>query len=71
VQRTQHALKRLVVASVILGLTSAGAGQFRPRMIAGIGVQPLLQGACGQSQGLPSRRHFDGFEIQIGNGLAA
>jgi hypothetical protein len=40
-------------------------------MIAGIGVQPLLQGACGQSQGLPSRRHFDGFEIQIGNGLAA
>ena len=70
-QRTQHALERLVVASVILGLSAAGAGQFRPRMIAGIGVQPLLQSACGQSQRLPSRRHFDSFEIQIGNGLAA
>jgi hypothetical protein len=40
-------------------------------MIAGIGVQPLLQSTCGQSQRLPSRSHFDSFEIQIGNCLAA
>jgi len=40
-------------------------------MIAGVGVQPLLQGACSQSQRLPSRCHFDGLEIQVGNGLAA
>jgi len=40
-------------------------------MIAGVSVQPLLQDACSQSQRLPSRCHFDGFEIQIGNGLAA
>jgi hypothetical protein len=40
-------------------------------MIGGVGIQPLLQGACGQSQSLPSRCHLYGFKIQIGNGLAA
>jgi hypothetical protein len=59
------------VASAILRLSTAGAGQFRPGMITRIGVQPLLQGACGQSQCLPSRCNLYCFEIQSGNGLAA
>jgi len=50
---------------------SAGAGQFRARIIAGVGVQPWFQGPGGQPQSLPSRRHFQGFEIQILDGWRA
>jgi hypothetical protein len=32
---------------MILGRFSARAGQLRARMIAGIGIQPLFQGARG------------------------
>jgi hypothetical protein len=71
VQGTRQPLKRLVMASVILGLPSAGAGQFRPCIIGGVGVEPLRQGARGQPQSLPSRCHFHRFEIQIGDGLVA
>jgi hypothetical protein len=31
----------------------------------------LFQGAGGQPQTLPSRRHFQGFEIQVLDGLRA
>jgi len=48
-QGAQHAFERLLVTAMILGRASAGAGQFRARMIAGIGVQPLFQRARSQS----------------------
>jgi hypothetical protein len=70
-QRTQYALKRLPVAAMILGLFSAGATEFRARMIAGVGIQPLFQCSCGQLQGLPPSRHLQGFEVQILDGLTA
>jgi hypothetical protein len=38
-------------------------------MIAGVGVEPLFQGAGGESQSLASRGHLDGLEIQFGNRL--
>ena len=40
-------------------------------MIGSVGVQPLFQRSRGQSQSLSPRRHFHGFEIQIGNCLMA
>ena len=70
-QRTQYALKRLLVAAMILGRASAGTGQFRARMIAGVGIQPLFQRPCCQTESLPPRRHLHSFEIQIADGLAA
>jgi hypothetical protein len=48
-QRAQHAFERLLVTAMILGRSSAGAGQFRARMIAGVGVQPLFRCSRGQS----------------------
>jgi hypothetical protein len=56
---------------MILGQCSAGAGQFGAYIIAGVGVQSLFQGAGGQPQSLPSSRHFQGFEIQLLDGLRA
>jgi hypothetical protein len=38
-------------------------------MIGSVGVQPLFQCSCGQPQSLSPRRHFHGFEIQIGDRL--
>ena len=70
-QRTPYALKRLLVAAMIRGRTSAGAGQFCACMIAGVGIQPLFQCSCGQPQSLPPRRHLQGFEIRILDGLTA
>ena len=70
-QRAPYALKRLLVATMILGRASAGAGQFCACMIAGVGIQPLFQCSCGQPQSLPLCGYFDGFEIQISDGLAA
>ena len=70
-QRPQYALKRLPVTAMILGRCSAGARQFRARMIGGVGVETLFQCPCGQTQSLPSCGYFDGFEIQISDGLAA
>jgi hypothetical protein len=70
-QRPQHALKRFPVAAMILGWCSAGARQFRTRMIGGVGVETLFQCPCSQTQSLSSCGYFDGFEIQISDGLAA
>jgi hypothetical protein len=70
-QRPQHALKRLAVATMILRWLSAGASQFWAGVIAGIGIQPLFQRSRRQTQSLPSCGHFDSFEIQILDGLAA
>jgi hypothetical protein len=70
-QRPQHALKRLPVSAMILGWCSAGARQFRTHMIGGVGVEPLFQCPGSQTQSLPSCSDFDGFEIQISDGLAA
>ena len=68
-QSAQYAFKRLPVTATILSQPSAGAGQFRPRMISQVGVQPLFQCSRGQSQGLPPRGYLQSFEIQIGNSL--
>src|ERR1035437_8645760 len=70
-QRTQYALKRLLVAALILGRASAGAGQFCACMIAGVGIQPLFPCSCGQPQSRPPGGHCDGVEIQIAEGGAA
>jgi len=56
---------------MILGRFSAGAGQFRSRMIAGVGIQPLFQCSRGQPQSLPPRRVLQCFQIQILDGLTA
>jgi hypothetical protein len=40
-------------------------------MIAGIGVQPLFQGARGQPQSLPPRGCFQRFKVQVSDRLAA
>ena len=48
-QRSQYAFECLAVPAMILSHASAGAGQFWPGMIRGIGVQPLFQCARGQS----------------------
>jgi len=68
-QRAQYAFKRLLVAAVILSRSAAGAWYLWPRMIGGIGVQPLFQRSGCQAQSLPSRRHLHGFEIQVLDGL--
>ena len=64
-QRPQHALKGLPVATMILGWSSAGARQFGTGVIAGIGIQPLFERSCGQTQRLAPSSHLDGFEIQV------
>jgi len=46
-QRPQHALKSLSVAAMILGWFSTVARQFWTGVIAGIGIQPLLERARG------------------------
>jgi hypothetical protein len=56
---------------MILGRFSAGARQFRAGVITGIGIQPLFERSCGQTQSLAPHSHLDGFEIQILDGLAA
>src|SRR5438477_6514143 len=30
-----------------------------------VGIEPLFQGSSGDVQSLPTRRHFDGIEVQI------
>ena len=50
---------------MIRSRAAAGAGQFRSHMIAGIGVEPLLQRAGGYPQSLPPRRHLYRCEIQF------
>jgi hypothetical protein len=70
-QRAQYAFKRLPVTAMILGQPSAGAGQFRPRVIGGVSVQPLFQRSGGQTQSLPPRRHLHGLEIKIPDAGAA
>ena len=40
-------------------------------MIGGVGVETLFQCPGSQTQSLPSCGYFDGFEIQISDGLAA
>jgi hypothetical protein len=70
-QRTEHAFEGLLVTAMILGRFSTGARQFWTRTIAGVGIQPLFQCACGQPQSLPPRRRLQRFEIQILNGLMA
>ena len=71
IQRSQYALERFSMAPMILGRASAGAGQFRTRMIGSVSIQPLFERPRGQTQSLSSRRHLHSFEIQIPNGLAA
>jgi len=56
---------------MVLGRPSAGAGQLRARMIAGVGVQPLFQSSRGQPQSLPPRRRLQRFKIQVLDGLMA
>lgn len=70
-QRSQYAFKCFAVTAMILGHASAGAGQFWPCMIRGIGVQPLFQRSRGQPQSLPPRRDLQGFEVQVLDGLMA
>lgn len=69
-QRSQYAFKGLPVAAMILRQPATGAGQFRPRMIGDVGVQPLFQRSGRQPQSLPPRGYLQRFQIQIGNGLA-
>jgi hypothetical protein len=56
---------------MILGWFSAGTRQFWTGVIAGIGIQPLFECSCSKTQSLAPRRHLDGFEIQVLDGLAA
>jgi hypothetical protein len=57
--------------AVVLCGRTANAGQFRARVIGGVGVQALFKRPRRQSQGLPSRGHLDCFEIEIVDGLTA
>jgi hypothetical protein len=68
-QRPQHAFKGFAVAAMIVSQATAGAGQLRPGMIAGVGVQSLFQSLRGEPQNLASRRHLQGLEIQFGHRL--
>ena len=52
---------------MIVGHGTAGTGQLRSHMIAGVGVQWLFQSMGGESQRLASRRHLQGLKIQFGN----
>jgi hypothetical protein len=70
-QRAEYAFKSLLVAAMLLSRFSAGAGQFRSRMIAGAGIQPLFQRSRGQPQSLPPRRCLQCFQIQMLDGLMA
>jgi hypothetical protein len=70
-QRSQDAFEGFTVTTVIPSGLSAGARQFWSRVIGSVGVQPLFQGPCCQTQSLPTRRHLHGFQIQIPDGLAA
>jgi hypothetical protein len=56
---------------MVLRWFSAGARQFWAGVIARVGIQPLFQGSCRQTQSLASCGYFDGFEIQIADRLAA
>jgi len=68
-QRPEHTFKGLLVTAPILSRFSTGARQRYSGMIGSVGVQPLFQCSCGQPQSLSPRRHFHGFEIQIGDRL--
>ena len=70
-QRPQHAFEGLLATAMILGRFSAGAGQLRAGMIAGVGIQPLFQRSRGQMQSLPPSRGLQCFEIQVLDGLTA
>ena len=70
-QWPQYTFKRLSVTAMILGGASAGARQLRPGKISGVGIKPLFNRTCCQTQGHTSRRRFYGFEIQILYGLVA
>jgi hypothetical protein len=59
------------MAAMILGGASAGAGQLRSHVIAGVRVEPFFQRTRGQAQGLVPRRHFYRFQIQVGDRLAS
>ena len=70
-QGPQYAFKCLAMTTTILSRFPTQARQLRPRMIGGVGVQPLLQRSCRQTQGLSPRRYLYRFKIEIPDGGAA
>ena len=57
--------------AMILRGRTAEAGQFRARVIGGVGVQALFECPRRQLQGLPPRCHFDCFKVQLADRLTA
>ncbi len=64
-QRAERTHEALGSSVDIPGRLPAGTGQLRPGVVAGVGIQPLLEGAGGQPQRLTSRRDLHRLQIQI------
>jgi hypothetical protein len=52
------------MASAVLGLSAAGAGQLRPGVIGGVRIQPALQRTRGYPQRLLPGRGFQRLKVQ-------
>ena len=64
-QISEHAGKGLVApVDVACGL-AARAGLFRASVVGGVGIEALLQGACGDLQNGAAEMYFSGFKIQL------
>jgi hypothetical protein len=69
--RTERTHEGLRSSVDIAGWLPAGTGRLWPGVVAGVGVQPLLQRSGGPTQRLATRRHLHPFQFQILDGRPA
>ncbi len=68
-QLAQDALEALRPSAHITGCPAAGARLRRPRLIGGVGIEPLLNRPCHQPQRAASKGHFQRLEVEFFGGL--
>jgi hypothetical protein len=69
-QGAQHAVKAFTATPGVARLPPTTAGQARPGVIGGVGIESRFDGAGGQLQRLLAHGHFQRLQVQFVDGLA-
>jgi len=69
-QPPEHTVELFAPASGKLRFPATAARNTRTHLIRGVGIEPLFQGARRKPQRALAQGHFQGLEIQLGNGPA-
>ena len=69
-QRPEHTVELFASASGKLRFPATPARHTRTHLIRGVGIEPLFQGARRKPQRALAQGHFQGLEIDLGDGPA-